>query len=405
MPSSSIAIRVSSSAFMTPSARARLAGGPPGGLSTRGDSTASRCGLGRRCRAWGVGGLESRLVLASIGVGLYCGPVSDETPPFFEHLPGVFAVMLLQVGRRTGLLDTVLAEGGTAQDIATRAGVDERNAQEWLRGMSAAGYLAHTGGRFEATPTTRTTFGPQFPVDVASILDGLWGATQVQEDVVTAVKSGSGISAERLAHYAPFAGVNTPMYEMALVEDWVAAVPGLRETLERGARVAEIAAGTGNAAAVLGRAFPNSAVVGYDLNPQPLPDLPGNVSLLAADARDLAGEGPFDLVYCLDALHHMSDPVTILERIHAALGPGGVVLVAENDLSGDLNEDASNPGALIAYASSVIYCLQEPLAQGGEVHSGAEGPQWVIDALERAGYQDVGVHHSDTGYAIIHGIA
>ena len=40
--------------------------------------------------------------------------MSDETPLFFEHLPGLFAVTLLQVGRRTGLLDAVLADGGTA---------------------------------------------------------------------------------------------------------------------------------------------------------------------------------------------------------------------------------------------------------------------------------------------------
>ena len=249
------------------------------------------------------------------------------------------------------------------------------------------------------------TFGPEFPVSVASILDGLWAAPQVYDDVIAAVRSGAGIAGERLAPYAPFVGVNTPMYEMALVEDWIAAIPGLSDTLTEGARVAEIAPGNGNAAAVLGRAFPNSTVVGYDLSPQTLPDLPANVSIRAADARDLADEGPFDLVYCLDALHHMSDPASVLKGVHRALAPGGVVLVAENDLTGDLDQDAENPGALIAYTSSVIYCLQEALAGGGVVHSCAEGTQWVIDALDIAGYHDVAVHHSESGFAIVHGFA
>src|SRR6476469_7553770 len=331
--------------------------------------------------------------------------MTDETPLFFEHLPAVFAVTLLQIGRRTGLLDAVLAEGGTAAEVGDRAGVDRRNAAKWLGGMTVAGYLTHARGRFDATEMTRTTFGPQFPFSVTSILDGLWAAPQVYDDVVAAIRTGAGIPGERLAPYAPFVGVNTPTYEMALVEDWIAAVPGLSDTLARGARVAEIAPGSGHAAAVLGRAFPLTTVVGYDLSPQALPNLPGNVSIRQADARHLPDEGPFDLVYCLDALHHMSDPASVLKGVHQAIAPGGVVLVAENDLTGDLDQDAENPSAVIAYTSSVVYCLQEALAGGGVVHSCAEGTRWVVDAMEEADFADVTVHHSETGYAIVHGIA
>jgi SAM-dependent methyltransferase len=249
------------------------------------------------------------------------------------------------------------------------------------------------------------TFGPQFPFSVTSILDGLWGAPQVFDDVVAAVRSGGGIAGERLAPYAPFVGVNTPVYEGALVGEWIAAIPGLGDTLTQGAHVAEVAPGNGSAAAVLGRAFPSSTVVGYDLSPQPLPDLPSNVSIRQADARDLPDDGPFDFIYCLDALHHMSDPASVLESAHRALAPGGFILVAENDFSGDLDQDAANPGAVIAYASSVIYCLQEALAGGGVVHSCAEGPQWVVDALEGSGFRDVAVHHSESGFAVVHGLA
>ena len=331
--------------------------------------------------------------------------MADETPPFFEHLRGLFAVTLLQIGRRTGLLAAVVAEGGTMEEVGDRAGVDHRNAAEWLRGMTAAGYLTHSDGRFHATDMTRMTLGSQFPVSVSSILDGLWSAPQVYDDVVAAVRSGAGIASERLAPYAPFVGVNTPLSETALVAEWIAAVPGLSDTLTRGGRVAEIAPGNGAAAAMVGRAFPRSTVVGYDLSPQALPGLPSNVSIRRADARDLPDEGRFDLIYCLDSLHHMGDPASVLEGVHQALAPGGVILVAENDLSGNLDQDAEDPAALIAYTSSLIYCLQEALAGGGVVHSCAEGTQWVVDALDSAGYHDVAVHHSDTGYAIVHGKA
>jgi SAM-dependent methyltransferase len=331
--------------------------------------------------------------------------MSDDLPPFFAHLGGAFAVILLQVGRQTGLLDAVLAGGGTADDIAARAGADPRNADEWLRGMTVAGYLTHDDGVFTPTETTLMTFSPAFPVSATAVLDGLWAAPEVYGDVVAAVRSGRGIASERLAPYAPFVGVNTPTYEQALVDDWLAAVPGLTERLTSGARVAEIAPGNGAAAAVLGRAFPASTVVGYDLAPKPGTDLPGNVSIRQGDARDLPDEGPFDLVYCLDSLHHLGDPAAVLSGVRRVVAPGGVLLVGETDLTGDLAQDAQNPGSLIAFTSSVVYCLQEALHGGGEVHSCAEGTRWVEEALATAGFHDLAVHHSETGYAIHTGVA
>jgi hypothetical protein len=68
----------------------------------------------------------------------------------------------------------------------------------------------------------------------------------------------------------------------------------------------------------------------------------------------------------------MSDPISVLKGVHRTLAPRGRVLVAENDLTGNLDQDVGNPGAVIAYTSSVIYCLQEALADGCEVHSCAE---------------------------------
>ena len=82
------------------------------------------------------------------------GMPDDVTLPLFlEHLIGSLALVLLGLGRRTGLLDAVLAAGGTAEELAARAGVDARNADEWLRGMTAAGYLTHPRPADSRLPT------------------------------------------------------------------------------------------------------------------------------------------------------------------------------------------------------------------------------------------------------------
>jgi len=55
-------------------------------------------------------------------------------------------------------------------------------------------------------------------------------------------------------------------YDALLIDCYLPLVPGLREQLEAGARVADVACGTGHALVVLARAFPASSFVGYDLD-------------------------------------------------------------------------------------------------------------------------------------------
>ena len=56
---------------------------------------------------------------------------------------GLFAGVLTMVGDRLGLFRE-LADGGpaSAAELAVRAGVNERDALEWLRGLRAAGWSA-----------------------------------------------------------------------------------------------------------------------------------------------------------------------------------------------------------------------------------------------------------------------
>lgn len=327
-----------------------------------------------------------------------------QLPLFIDHIIGSYAMLLLSVGRSTGLLEALLEGPGTAEDLAARAGVDGRNAGEWLSGMTSAGYAVHDAGSFGPSDAASMTFGPQFPVDATAVLDGYMAIPAVYDALIAAIGAGNGLATDQLAPYAPFVGVNTPTYEMALVDEWVGGLPGLRETLEAGGRAAELAPGNGAAAAILGRAFPGATFVGFDVRPQPLPDLPPNVRLETGDARALPADG-FDLVYVFDSLHHMSDPAAVLASAHQALAPGGVLLVAENDFTGDLDHDRANPFSTIAYTSSLMYCLQEALHGGGDAHTCAEGTGWVVDGLAAAGFHDVEVRHSPTGYALVSGVA
>jgi len=270
--------------------------------------------------------------------------------------------------------------------------------------MTARGYGSHEGGVFAPTDELRTAFDPSFPVDVASGLEGCLDMAAAYGPLVDAWRNGRGLDQQSLSAMSAFSGLNTPTYRQVLVRDWIGGTPGLAATLEGGGRVAEIGAGNGDAASIVATAFPRSRVVGYDLRAKQGADLPPNAELRSGDARSMAAHGPFDLVYTLDTLHHIADAETLIADVRHAMAPGGILLVAESDWSGDLDQDAASPFGFLSYASSALYCLQEPLAAGaGTVHTGAENPSWVADAMKAADFRDVSLRSTDSGMAIVTG--
>jgi SAM-dependent methyltransferase len=327
---------------------------------------------------------------------------SDQTPSLLRDLLGWYSFVLLGLGMRTGLLDALVAGPGTAAELAARAGVDERNAFEWLRGVTAAGHALHQDGSFSLSPETELQLSPHFPVDMRAVVDVTLEAPAVFDDVVDAVRSGAGVPPSAYAAVsAAGARINTPTYAAALVQEWIPLAHGMSDRLRAGGSVADLAAGNGDAAALVAAAFPASRVFAYDLMPTTRTEAPENLTLRVADVRELPDDGPFDLVYCLDAFHHLGDPAPMLLQARSVLAPDGVLMIAETGMSGDLDQDVAEPLALIAYGAGLMYCLQESLSTGGGGYSGGDGTQWVVDALSQAGFSSIEVSHSPTGYAVI----
>lgn len=326
-------------------------------------------------------------------------------PRFVADLRGWYSITMLVLGAQTGLLDAVLQQSGTCEDVSLRAGVDPRNGLEWLRALTAAGHVLSSEGVFSISPETAMVAGAGFPVDMRAVLDFVAATPPVLHAVGGAMRTGRGVDPATFhQNYNHAVGrVNTPTYADALVSDWINSVPGLSSTLTAGGHVADLACGNGDAAAVLGTAFPAATVVGFDLDPNVADrdDLPSNVTLRTADARALPDGAEFDLVLCLDSLHHLGEPHAIAAQVHKILRPGGLFLIAESCFTGDLAIDSANPFALIGYAAGLLYCLQENLAAGGSGNTAGDGTTWITDALSGSGFAEPTVRASETGYNII----
>ena len=287
---------------------------------------------------------------------------------------GALLALLGIIGDRHGLF-RALGDGGpaTSAELAGRAGIAERYAREWLAALHAGGYVRYdpAGGRFA------------LPVEHALVLAQFGGAFQelaamvrALDPVADAFRTGAGVppgayhddlwdGLERVSHAF--------FYERTLVEEWLPALPDLRDKLERGATVADVGCGRGRALVALARAFPASRFVGYDAFAPTIARATANaaaagvtdrVSFVHRDGADGLERGAYDLITTFDVVHDAARPLDLLRAIRAGLRDDGTYLCLEIDSAEGVERNVG-PVAAFFYGVSVFYCLSHSLALGG----------------------------------------
>jgi SAM-dependent methyltransferase len=201
-----------------------------------------------------------------------------------------------------------------------------------------------------------------------------------------------------------------PVYDDLLTTAIVPLVPGLDARLRAGVRVADVACGTGRAAVNLASEYPASTITGYDLDATALERGRKhaarlglrNLTFKVCDAAGLVVGEPLDAVFIFNALHDQVAPAAVLDRIHHALVPGGVIVLDEPRLSSHLEDNIGHPLAPFTYAVSTLHCLTVSLAAGGAGLGTAWGEQTAVRLLTEAGFRDIIVHDApgDPGNAL-----
>jgi SAM-dependent methyltransferase len=331
----------------------------------------------------------------------------------FEALIGALELASMHIGERLGLYAALDAAGpSTSAELAAAASVDERYAREWLEQQAVAGVLsvddpsASAAERRYAVPSEHreALLDADSPSYVGAMPQLTIGVFAPIEQMVEAFRTGEGVPyAEYGAHAREgIAAFNRPMFVNELAQSWFPSVPEVEARLRAtpGARVADIACGTGWSSVSIAAGYPSARVDGFDVDAPSIVQaralaaergVEDRVRFFVQDASDPGLEGSYDLVTIFEALHDMARPVEALRTARGLLAEGGSVIVGDEKVA----EAFTVPGdelERLNYGFSVLHCL----AVGREdEHSAATGtvirPHTVEEYAREAGFAAVEV--------------
>lgn len=322
--------------------------------------------------------------------------IDDFLDTFVGFASGATTIALLSIADRTGLLAWLAANsGGTSVAIAEGADLDERYVREILSGLAASGVVEYDSDSAEFNfPDEHALFlaSEMSPYFMGGWLDMIPSAMSQIDGVARATVHGGGVGFEDFGS-GIIKGIdrgNAPSQRIFLTKKWLPAVDGLTASLESGIKVADVGCGAGTASLLMAQTFPNSEVVGYDVSDDSLaiartraegiPNI--RYENYGAEAIPLDS---FGLITTFDVIHDLVAPLEGLVRIREALASDGVYLMMEPNASSDLVDNLSPRGALL-YGVSVMHCMTQSLANGGEGLGASWGRELAEDYCRQAGF-------------------
>jgi ubiquinone/menaquinone biosynthesis C-methylase UbiE len=287
-------------------------------------------------------------------------------------------VLTVYLGDVLGLY-RALERGGsmTSPELAKETGIFERYAREWLEQQAAAGILevddvsAEAEARRYLLPPghIEPLLDPESPFSIAPFCKSFVAISGAMPDLLTAFRTGGPVPWTAYgAHMTDAQGdFNRPWLVGSLGTEYLPSIADLHERLasEPGAKVADIACGVGWAAISLARAYPHITVDGFDLDEPSIEiasrnakeaGLADRVHFQVKDAADPTLDSVYDLAIVVEAIHDLSQPVTVLGAIRMMLKPGGTLIVADERTEDSFTAPASEMERLF-YTYSVLCCL------------------------------------------------
>jgi predicted O-methyltransferase YrrM len=306
---------------------------------------------------------------------------------------------LVVLGDKLGYYTTMAGGPLTPAELAEATGTGVPYVREWLNAQAAGGYVTYeaTTNRYTLPPEQAAALtDPGSPAYLPGFFQIALGTVHDIDDVLAAARSNDG-----LGWHAHHSDVHDgcerffrTMYNAHLVDEWLPALDGVVDRLERGANVADVGCGHGASTLIMAQAFKNSTFTGFDSHEASIATareraaeagVSDRVQFQTATATAFPGI-EYDLVTTFDALHDMGDPVGASRHVLDALAPDGTWMVVE-PMAGDTVSDNLNPVGRAYYGFSTLLCTPSSLAQDVGLALGTQaGPARIRDVTTSAGF-------------------
>ncbi len=303
---------------------------------------------------------------------------------------------MVRLGYELGLWERLAERPCTSPELAHALGLDERPVREWLSAVTCARLVRYDPKRSVFSlgrPARECLTGP----GVTNLAPGSLMATAALAAWPRILEGfrGGGVPYGAYAPTFPraMAGLNRGRYDALFVERYLRLAPGLIGRLRQGASVLEVGCGDGHVTNLMARAFPHSRFLGVDAEALPLTwarkeartNGLTNVRFERRAIDRIPTRPAREVVFALDLIHDLADPVGGVTHLVEALRPGGWFFAVEPRVVGPLEANRGNTGAAYLYGISTLYCTMVARSAGGEALGAAWGPDRARALLRSCG--------------------
>jgi SAM-dependent methyltransferase len=307
---------------------------------------------------------------------------------------------LVVMGDKLGYYRAMAASGPTTPArLAEDTGTAEPYAREWLNAQAAGSIVGYepATGLYTLPPEQVVAFTDESsPAYLPGFFQIALGTVQDSWKIPDLARGGAGLGWHEHNHdvHEGCERFFRPGYNANLVAEWLPALDGVVDKLDRGAKVADIGCGHGASTIIMAQAFPRSTFVGSDYHEGSIQEareravsagVADRVTFEVAAADAFTGTG-YDLVTTFDALHDMGDPVGASRHVRSAIADDGTWMVVE-PMAGDHVEDNLNPVGRAYYGFSTLLCTPASLSQEVGLAIGTQaGPARIRDVVTTGGF-------------------
>lgn len=300
----------------------------------------------------------------------------------FSSLVAAGDIAQIYIGERLGLYRAIHDAGTvTPAQLATATGTDPRQVREWLESQAVTGILeVEDASRAEDRRYSLRAGYAEVLVDTDSPAYLAWaprmfmGFFSAMPRLLESFETGAGVSWSDFGIDTIEAqeAQNKVLFLTNIASTWFPLVSDVHERLQRpGARIADIACGTGWSSIAFAEGYEHVTVDGFDLDEYSIASARENaarhgvadrVRFHVEDAAKV--EGTYDLVTIFEGLHDMGDPVAALRAARKLAGDTGAVIIVDEKTEDAFAPDGSEMERLF-YSFSVLCCLPAGLDGGG----------------------------------------